>query len=112
MPTSDDEALAGYLAEVRSAPILTRQRELELRRTARAGDAAARTALIEGYLELAAMLALRLAPEWMRPLDAIQEANVVLVRMMEEDDHAVLGAVLPTRLLAHYESLPPPTAAP
>jgi hypothetical protein len=72
-------------------PILFASDESELLAASRTGDATARKRLFDSYLELAALLALRLGPVWMRPLDAIQGANVVLGRLL--DDGSVISPV-------------------
>jgi hypothetical protein len=109
---TDDHALGEYLSEVRGLPLLARQREDELLPRARAGDESAKRELVEGYLELSAMLATRLGPEWMRPLDAIQEANVVMTRVRPEGaraGHRDLGA--PRRTLRVALAAQPPVSA-
>lgn len=58
--------------------------------------------MIEGYLELTALLALRLAPDWMRPLDAIQEGNIVLIRLVDDAAADHPAAHLTDAMLTHF----------
>jgi histidinol-phosphatase len=78
-----EEALALYLQEARKLPQIAETDEQDLLARARAGDRAARKAVAESYLELAAMLALKHRPPGMREIDAIQEANVALMRLID-----------------------------
>lgn len=99
---SEEQNLADYLSEVRQFPLLTLTAEREGLKRAREGDEPARKRVIEGHLELTALLALRLAPEWLRPLDAVQEANIVLVRLIDDPSVAHPAARLTDALLAHF----------
>jgi DNA-directed RNA polymerase sigma subunit (sigma70/sigma32) len=102
---SEDEKLAVYLSEVRQLPLLTFTEEREGLQRAREGDESARRRVIEGHLELAALLALRLAPTWMRPLDAVQEANLVLIRLIDDTSVDHPAARLTDTLLAHFAEI-------
>lgn len=57
--SSEDDQLADYLAAVRQFPRLTHTEERDLLKRAREGDNSARKRVIEGHLELTAVLALR-----------------------------------------------------
>jgi hypothetical protein len=70
---------------VRSLPVLSRDDAEEVLALARSGDEPAHRRVIEGYLELTAVLALRLAPPWLAWLDAVQEANLVLLQTVDDD---------------------------
>jgi DNA-directed RNA polymerase sigma subunit (sigma70/sigma32) len=74
--------LKQYLAEIRRQSLIPIN-ERQLVKAAREGDAKARQQLIESYLYIAALLGLRLARPTMNPLDAIQEANIVLLRLID-----------------------------
>jgi hypothetical protein len=58
--------------------------------------------LADVYLELTALLALRLAPDWMRPLDAIQEGNLVLLRLVDDASVGQPATRLSDAMLAHF----------
>ena len=106
---SDEENLALYLSEVRKLPLLPPSEEREALKRAREGDEAARRRVIEGYLELTTLLALRLAPEGMRPLDAVQEANVVLMRLVDDASVDRPAARLTDALVKFFKSGGPPS---
>ena len=101
---TDDETLATYLAEV----VLFRPYDLadeqRLARLAAQGDRESRDRLVETYLDRVARIAQELAPSSMRPLDAIQEANIVVVRAIAEGLCAPdLEPELRTRVAAAFE---------
>jgi len=100
--TTDDEHLAEYLNEVGRLPRLSPGDEPQLLLRGAEGDHDARKRVIEGNLEVAARLALRLAPHWMRPLDAVQEANLVLVRLVEDGVGGQPADRLSEELVRHY----------
>ena len=100
--SSDDDHLVNYLEKVRQIPLLASRDEAVTLKRAREGDESARKRVIEGYLEVTALLALRLAPDWMRPLDAIQEGNIVLVRLVDDATVAHPAARLSEALSAHF----------
>src|SRR5438309_10068136 len=104
---SDDELLAAYLRDVRDLPVLGQGEEGDAlaRSRTRPGDQRARKRLIEGHLELTALLAIRLAPGRMRPLDAIQEANLVLIRLVDDPSVTRLAARPPDALLERFDEL-------
>jgi DNA-directed RNA polymerase sigma subunit (sigma70/sigma32) len=101
-------SIASYLAEVRRLPVLRREDEAMSLLSARSGDEEAHRRVIEGYLELTAILAVRLAPRWLGWLDAVQEANLVLLETVNDDSVAVPASCLADRLLEHFDSLEPP----
>jgi DNA-directed RNA polymerase sigma subunit (sigma70/sigma32) len=100
--TADDEHLAEYLNEVGGLHRLSSDDEREELVRAREGDQVARRRVIEGNLEVTAHLALRLAPDWMRPLDAIQEANLVLVRLVDDGSSGRPADRLSDDLVRHF----------
>lgn len=99
-----EEALALYLQEARKLPQIAEADERDLLARARAGDRAARKAVTESYLELAAMLALKHRPPGMREIDAIQEANVVLMRLIDGSADRP-AAELPDAVRRHLDGL-------
>lgn len=82
--------------------MLTITEEREGLKRGREGDESARRRVMEGHLELTALLALRLTPNWMRPLDAVQEANLVLIRLIDDASVDHPAARLTDALLAHF----------
>src|SRR6202035_4382290 len=101
----DDENLATYLRDVRNLKWLQGNEVHDVLTASREGDETARRRAVEGHLELTALLALQLAPEWLPPLDAIQEANVVLTRLIDDPSVSHPARVLTARLLEHYDEL-------
>ena len=61
-----------------------RREEQRLATLGQEGNQEALHSVIKSHLERTARLALQLAPPSLRPLDAIQEANLVLVRAARE----------------------------
>jgi hypothetical protein len=49
--------------------------------------------------------ALRLRPEWLSALDAVQEANVVLSRLVDERTSKRLARELERRIAEHFDHL-------
>lgn len=56
--SSDDDHLVNYLEKVRQIPLLASRDEAVTLKRAREGDESARKRVIEGYLEVTALLAL------------------------------------------------------
>ena len=79
----EDPLLKQYIAEIRRQSLIPID-ELQLMKAAREGDAKAKQQLIESYLYIAALLGLRLARPTMNPFDAIHEANVLLLRLIDK----------------------------
>jgi DNA-directed RNA polymerase sigma subunit (sigma70/sigma32) len=101
----DDTNLATYLSDVRNLQWLRRSEAHVLLSAGRQGDDDAQRRVVEGHLELAALLALQLSPEWLPPLDAIQEANVVLSRLIDDRSVPSPASALSARILEHYREL-------
>lgn len=76
-----DWALDRYLIEIRNQSSIPKN-ETDLLEAAREGDKKARLALVRSYLAITAELGLRLAPPSMAPLQAVEEANLVLLRLI------------------------------
>jgi len=94
-----------YMKEVRRIPRLTRAEEVSLLAAARAGDKGTESQAIQGNLELAAVLALRLAPELLDAVEAVQEANLVLVRAVDDAQCVAPSIELAERIHLHFEHL-------
>jgi RNA polymerase primary sigma factor len=78
----EDFFLKDYLARARRLSLIPND-ESQLIKAAGEGDEKARQQLIESYLSITAEIGLRLARPSMKPLDAIQEANTVLLRLID-----------------------------
>lgn len=79
------DAVARYLEQLRGSLPLRQSERTALLERARQGDDDARRTLVESHLELAALLALSLAPQELDPLDAIQEANLALDALVRDN---------------------------
>src|SRR5687768_2844631 len=91
---TEAELLETYLADVRTYPPVTEPEERALLTRARAGDADAGRAVVTAHLARTADLAIALAPgAGLLELDAVQEANLVLLELVESD-HPTLSGVL------------------
>ena len=85
MPTDDDALLGRYINEVRQKVTgLGAAEERALSGPAGENDEEAVRRIVGHHLLGAALLALELAPASAPPLDAIQEANLVLRRVVEQ----------------------------
>jgi hypothetical protein len=82
----DTRALDEYLNTIRELQPAGRNRDAELLNAARAGDEASRRLVIESFLEITALLAIWYAPEGLRLIDAIQEANIVLCAHVDDNN--------------------------
>jgi hypothetical protein len=109
----DDETalLTEYFEELRATPRLTPLEESDLLAAARRGQKReegsaaenAKNKVIRGYLPVTALLALHLAPAWMSRLEAIQEANIVLMRLVKDPSvPRPLAAALTSALVKRY----------
>jgi DNA-directed RNA polymerase sigma subunit (sigma70/sigma32) len=75
-----------YLAAAARAPLLTREEELELARSARGGDDGARKQLIEANLRLVISIARRSQGEGSSLTALINAGNVGLIQALEKFD--------------------------
>ncbi|MEW5955730.1 MAG: sigma-70 family RNA polymerase sigma factor [Candidatus Micrarchaeota archaeon] len=73
-----------YFRSALSHPLLTREQEKELGFRARAGDAAARNALVEGNLRLVVAVARKYVRPGIDFLDLVQEGNIGLMKAAEK----------------------------
>jgi hypothetical protein len=80
-------ALSEYLEEIRAISPMTREEMAEKLAIARDGSEVAkrvRDEVIEGCLEVTALLALHLAPPWISDIDAVQEANQIFMELVDD----------------------------
>ena len=94
-------ALNKYLDEVRAAELVL-ENELAVLESARSGDVEARQTLVRVYLFRTAEIALRFAPEGMAKLDAVQEANLVLMRLVAQAPEPSIAHHLESAIRNHF----------
>jgi RNA polymerase primary sigma factor len=86
MPTSTEDNLKAYFAQIKKAKLLTFEEELDLSRRIQDGEEAARRLLIESNLRLV----VRIAKNYLTPdvsiLDLIQEGNLGLMKAVSKYD--------------------------
>ncbi|RFA28268.1 RNA polymerase sigma factor RpoS [Alkalilimnicola ehrlichii] len=75
-----------YLNEIGYSPLLSAEEEVYFARRAQAGDAAARTRMIESNLRLVVKIARRYMNRGLAFLDLIEEGNLGLIRAVEKFD--------------------------
>ncbi len=78
------ELLETYLAEAATYSALRRDQERDLVQQVHDGDKSALRKLMHSYLELIALLAIKLTPEDRDPIEAIQEANVAMWEVLQD----------------------------
>jgi len=78
--------LGVYLKEISRIPLLTREREQEVARRVRAGDAAAKQRMVEANLRLVVQVARRYFNRGLPLPDLIEEGNIGLLRAVEKFD--------------------------
>ncbi len=86
---SDAEAprlLAAYMAHIGKGELLNREEELDLARSARAGDREARRRLVEKNLRLAVSVAKKYRGQGLPFEDLIQEGNIGLMKAVDKFD--------------------------
>jgi DNA-directed RNA polymerase sigma subunit (sigma70/sigma32) len=101
----EDQLLQQYLSDVRTIPDLDREPLADLLARARDGEAEAEARVLEALLEVTAVLTQHLAPPTMRTLDAIQESNLVLMRLVRDRDVQVPVLALPAALAVRFTEL-------
>lgn len=97
----EGEVLDAYLVQARSALLRSRSRGEELLSSARAGDEASRKLLLEGYLDLTSSLAMALRPDGLTELEAVQEANLALLDVIDSEAPDIPGA-LPAEITRRF----------
>lgn len=101
-----DDPLELYLRELKSAPPLAPDEEETLLAKARnEGDRVAKKRVVTSYLARTAEIALRIRPGRLPPLDAIQEANLVLIRVIEDPFVRKPRRALERRIAEHFHDL-------
>ncbi len=81
-----DDALALFLREVRTYPLLTAADEIALAKRIEAGDSAARDQMVNANLRLVVSIARRFQGQGLPLLDLIQEGIIGLIRAVERFD--------------------------
>ena len=102
---NDARLLEEYLTEVRGLPTVPATERADLVERARGGDAEARKRAIESLLPEAATVATSECPVGMRVLDAIQEANVVVVRLVDDEQVPDPASALGDAVRRHLSAL-------
>ncbi|MHB0888515.1 RNA polymerase sigma factor RpoS [Acidithiobacillus sp.] len=82
----DWDATRCYLREIGHSPLLTAAEEIALGQRVQAGEAAARTIMIESNLRLVVRIARRYINRGLPLLDLIEEGNLGLIRAVEKFD--------------------------
>ena len=80
------EALAAYIREVRSIPLLTAEEEVRLSRLVRKGDEQARKQMIRANLRLVINIAKKYMHLGIPLLDLIEEGNLGLMKAVDKFD--------------------------
>jgi hypothetical protein len=83
-----DDTLARFLQELHDQTLLHVDDLADAVKLATDGDAEARTRVVNGFAELAALLGLHLRPEGVRPADAMNEAILILSNTSPGPDFA------------------------
>ena len=99
-----DRILNNYLDKAFEAEVELED-ESAMLESARSGDVEARETLVRAYLYRAAEIALRLAPEGFDKLDAVQEANIVLVRLVDQAPQPSIAHHLELAIRNHFGTL-------
>jgi len=86
--TQSEDVLKTYFDQIKSAPLLTFEQELELSRRIEQGDEAARQKLIESNLRLVVKIAKAYVTGDVSFLDLIQEGNLGLIHAAQKYDYA------------------------
>src|SRR5947209_4462713 len=82
-----EDAFQSYLRDIRGLGLLTHAEEIDLARSAAAGDELARRKLIESNLRLVIAIARRYTSTGVPLIDLIQEGNLGLMRAAEKFDY-------------------------
>src|SRR5215207_5220954 len=80
------ELISGYLARIGKGKLLTHQEEIDLSKSAKKGDKAARKRLIEKNLRLVVSIAKKSRGQGLPFEDLIQEGNIGLMKAVEKFD--------------------------
>jgi RNA polymerase primary sigma factor len=85
--SSVEDNLKAYFGQIKKAPLLTFEEELDLSRRVEAGEEAAKTQLIESNLRLVVRIAKNYLTPDMALLDLIQEGNLGLMKAASKYDY-------------------------
>ncbi|GCE21017.1 sigma-70 family RNA polymerase sigma factor [Dictyobacter kobayashii] len=85
--SGSEDAFQSYLRDIRRHGLITHEEEIDLARRAAAGDADARSILIESNLRLVIAIARRYTSTGVPLVDLIQEGNMGLMRAAEKFDY-------------------------
>ena len=106
----DEKLLAKYFRDIHAMRRLSRDEMTAKLAVARDGTESAFSAqqdVIKGCLEVAALLAVHLASAWMSDLEAVQEANLILMKLVEDPSVQSPVAALSPVLIERYEQMEP-----
>lgn len=84
----DDSLLKTYLKQMGAIPMLSREEELRLAKLIEAGDATAKTRLIEANLRLVVSVAKKYSNSNLDLLDLIQEGNMGLMKAADKFEYS------------------------
>lgn len=82
------DVIRHYLREIRTFPLLTFEQEQELAKRVAAGDAEARTRMVECNLRLVVAMSRRYINRGLQFADLIEEGNLGLMRAVEKFDYS------------------------
>jgi hypothetical protein len=105
-----DAALARYFRDIHKVRRVPREELPQKLTLAREGTDTARRVreeVLEGCLEVAALLALHVAPPWMSDLDAVQEANLTIMKLIDDSSVPSPVAALTPALLKRFGEMEP-----
>ena len=88
-------ALADYLDDCHRLTLRWHAKAPELLKAARQGDPKARKQAIHAYRELAAIIALHLGSTKMAPEDIVQEAMLILERLIDDGSEPLVPELAP-----------------
>jgi len=78
------DLLKEYLAEAASYALVRRDQEQELLIRGRGGDKAALTQLMHSYIEIVAIISLKLTPQSVDAIETIQAANEAMIELLRD----------------------------
>ncbi|MEO7802958.1 MAG: Clp protease N-terminal domain-containing protein [Actinomycetota bacterium] len=100
------EGLRDFRAEAAGQPKIANKDLAKTIRRAREGDRSARQALIKHYLADAAALAMKHRPKSISPLQAVQEANLILMKLATDPPTLDVGSILGEQIRQRLAALP------
>ena len=110
MDNGSDHGLQDFLRDALGFPRLAPAKEERLlARVRQHQDQKASRRVIESYLARVSEIALRLRPDWLSAPDAIQEAIVVLRRLIEDPNVRYPAPLLEDEIKRHFARFGRPT---